>query len=377
MGKKEEINKEIELEKVQDVPVSTSFSDNKRHVSYKERLMRKTVGIVVLIAIMITTIFLFFDRNQIVSIRYQEQSSVDFSVFLHENDYFDTLYLPRDMQYIASLIDTVNVRFNYSFDANDYMDYVYRYYVEAHVVVFEQNNPNNIIFQQRQRITDERIVELENTRNFNINEHLDIDYSEYNDLIRSFMTSYNINASSNLVLSLNVEVEGSSDRIDESINTNSQLELTIPLTEQMINIEMDYTDINNNDVISGQLNRGIEDYTLIAIFIITIIALFVAIIRLAKFIELSSEKKTAYQKMVNNLLREYDRVIVESKRVIDLGDDTNIIEVKTFEELLDVSDKIGQPIIYMEIHKNQKSWFIVKNNEDIYRHILKSVDLEK
>ena len=377
MSKRERDEEKVTVEEEKYEREMPANLNTKRHVSYKERLARKIVAITILIAIMVTTVFLFFSRNQIVSIRYQEQSSVDFSVFLHENDYFDTLYLPRDMQYIASLIDTVNVVFNYSFDANDYMDYVYRYYVEAHVVVFEQNNPNNIIFQQRQNITDVRTVELNHERNFLINKQLEIDYSEYNDLIRSFMTSYNINASSNLVLSLNVEVEGTNERIDEVINTSNQMELTIPLTEQMINIEMAYNDINNNDIISGQLNRNMKDYIIIAVFGVTLIILVITLARLARFIELSSEKKTAYQKVVNNLLKEFDRVIVESKKVIDLGDDPNIIEVKTFEELLDVSDKIGQPIIYMEIHKNQKSWFIVKNGEDIYRYILKSVDLER
>ena len=51
--------------------------------------------------------------------------------------------------------------------------------------------------------------------------------------------------------------------------------------------------------------------------------------------------------------------------------------VKNFNELLDVRDNLEKPIIFSEIHKGQKSVFIVRTANETYRYILKLVDLEK
>ena len=50
--------------------------------------------------------------------------------------------------------------------------------------------------------------------------------------------------------------------------------------------------------------------------------------------------------------------------------------VNSFEELLDVRDNLEKPILFYEIHKGQKSLFVVKSGNISYRYVLKLADLE-
>ena len=90
------------------------------------------------------------------------------------------------------------------------------------------------------------------------------------------------------------------------------------------------------------------------------------------FINKTSPKKTLYDLTLAKILREYDRVIVNSKKIVNMDGD-----VKSFNELLDVRDNIEKPIIFSEVHKGLKSIFIVKTSNETYRYVLKLADLER
>ena len=93
------------------------------------------------------------------------------------------------------------------------------------------------------------------------------------------------------------------------------------------------------------------------------------------FINKTSPKKTLYDLTLAKILREYDRVIVDSKKIVYM--DGEVLDVKSFIELLDVRDIIEIPIIFSEVHKGLKSIFIVKTANENYRYVLKMADLER
>ncbi len=161
------------------------------------------------------------------------------------------------MKYIASLIDYIDIDFNYEFKMNESVIYDYDYYIEADVKVFEKGNPSNVIFEKKNKLVRDSVSANQESLDFNINENLKINYGEYNDLIRLFKTSYNIIADSTLTLTLYVNVEGKYEKFEELIKTNNSMNIVIPLSEQMLNIEMDYKDINNSDVITQTTKKGL------------------------------------------------------------------------------------------------------------------------
>ena len=86
--------------------------------------------------------------------------------------------------------------------------------------------------------------------------------------------------------------------------------------------------------------------------------------------------KTPYEKYINKLLKNYDRVIVETDAPIDLSN-CKMIDVKSFNELLDVRDNLKLPIIYSVLEENKKGIFYIKNDKDVYRLIIDEKELEK
>ena len=64
------------------------------------------------------------------------------------------------------------------------------------------------------------------------------------------------------------------------------------------------------------------------------------------------------------------------KKVPDFSNNT-LVELETFDEILDISEKLEKPILFIEMHKHQKSWFLVVNNNEIYKYVLKLVDVDK
>lgn len=352
-----------------------SSSLGKLYLSYNSRLLINVFGIAIFL---ILGFILFVSSISIKarsSVLYRQVSNLDYKVYLKQNDYYKEPYLNKNMRYIASLIDNVDVNFNYNFMVNQNINYKYTYYIKADVTVADSEDKTKVIYSKSDKLTDYKTVVKDNSTGFTINENIKVNYADYNDLVKAFKSSYAISASSNLVLSLHVGIEDGKGNIIKNIDSNDVMKLTVPLTEQMINISMDYNEVNNSDNARIYKDFSISNNVTLILSIISIIISIVFIVRLLLFLKKTTSKKTAYDTTLSRILREYDRVIVNSKKMVNISED--VIDVKNFNELLDVRDNLEKPIIFSEIHKGQKSVFIVRTANETYRYILKLVDLEK
>lgn len=350
---------------------------DKMYISYEMRLL---INIILIILFFILSVVLFVSsiaikqRNNVV---YKQTSNLDYKVYLKPNDYYKEPYLQKNMQYIANLIDNVNINFNYNFNVNQNINYRYMYYIKADVNIADSQDKAKVIYSKTDRLTNPVVVTKENSNQFNINENVKVNYSKYNDLVKSFKSSYGISASSNLTLTLCLEIKDEKGNIIKNINSSDSMKIIIPLTEQMINIEMDYKEINNSDNASVYKEFYIGNKVKVALSIISLLLFIASTIKLVLFMLKTSSKKTAYDATLNKILREYDRVIVNSRKDINVNKKTDVIDVNSFNELLDVRDNLEKPIIFHEIHKGLKSVFMVKTSNETYRYILKLADLEK
>lgn len=343
----------------------------KKNIRNKKRLINKIVIsiVLILITIFIPIISRYVQTTIIVS--YKEQSNIDYRVYLRQNDYYKTQYLEKNMHYIANLIDYIYVAFDYNFKTDESINYDYKYYIEAELTIFERTKSDNVIFKKKDILVEDMLESGTDTNVFNISKDIKINYDEYNNLVKLFKTDYNISADSNLKVTLYIEVGGSYEKFEYPIKANNLMEITIPLSEQMFNISTNYKEINNVEepIIAGNFSNAL--LTISAIFGILAI---VSIIRVFIFVYKIRSERSFYEKKKEKILKNYDRVIVELKHMIPIQNEERIIEVISFEELLDVSDRLSKPILLIELDKNKKSWFIVKNNEDIYRYILEETE---
>lgn len=349
----------------------------KKVSNYKKGLFKRIKIFLFLFLVLVTSFFISTSLKKTVNLSYKENSNINYLVYLKENSYYETPYLTKGMQYIASLIDYIDVNFNYNFKMNNEINYDYYYYIEADVKVFEKDNESNIIYEKKSKITENKIYKDQSSLDFIIDENLKINYGEYNDLVRAFKTSYNITADSNLTLTLYVYVDGEYEDFKQPVRTRNTMNLVIPLTEQMININMDYKEINNSDAIKLTSNDGIVNKIFFGISIFVSALLLISLIDMVRFLLKILKRKTPYQKKIESIIREYDRVIIEVSNSKLLEEETNYIKVTTFEELLDVSDRLGLPILHCEEKKEQKSIFMVRKDNDMYYYGISSKDINE
>ena len=322
------------------------------------------------IALLILGFFLVNDGikvNSSDSVSYNEIGDVDYRVYLKENDYYDESYLDAGMQYIASLINTINVDFNYEVHTTEELDYHYNYEITANLVVTDRNNSSRVLYERPEALVSNKTVQVTDN-NFVINEDVDIDYDEYNDYVNAFKSDYALNVDSNLVITLSVTTVGDYEPTGDELNLDNEISITIPLSEQTIDIAMQTEDnIDNNGVISNVTESGITSpVSFIAGIIFDLIG--IALFGVAVYIYLSNNPKDIYETEVNKILKNYDRLIVTSKRPnINENEFQKVIRVTSIEELIDAYETTKQPIIYYEVIPGEKSYFVIINGDILYK----------
>jgi len=302
---------------------------------------------------------------------YIEKGTLDYKVCLVENEYYEVECLNKGMNYVASLIDHLDVYFDYDFETDSKVDYIYTYSINGVVKVYEKNKPTNVIFEKPINFIQETTKTSQNNDDINISEKLEINYAEYNDLIRSFKNEYNVSADSYLKIFLNVNVIAKSDNLEKDINKSNVMEITIPLTESQINITMDSNDISYTDTVK-EISKGFINYIcLIGSAITGFIAMLLIVLSLF-FANKRSRSRSPYRKFVDKIKKEYDYVVVNAKSLINEENYDEILDLDNFQELLDLTNNSEKKIIWTErIHDkrrvSEKRWNFIINEANEYR----------
>lgn len=336
------------------------------------------VELILLVVFIGLTVFLFVSglKPKVESsIYYNEKGNTDYFVYLKQNDYFTENILPKGMQYIASLIDHINVKFDYSFDASNKFDYEYKYYVTAKLVATDRDDSTKLIYENEYILLDEMIEEAKDSSSFTISPVLSIDYNKYNDIMNAFKKDYALSMNSNLIVTLHIQVDGLYGSKKSQIHSEQIQQINIPLSEQTINVSFNANSIDNSNEI---VNYSDSTTYRILYFVSAFASLVVAVINglnIVNYFSSNTTKKSEYTKKINKIMKEYDRIIVNSQKVPDLSD-LKIIDVTSFEEILDARETIQKPIIFVELSENKKAWFIIVGDKLAYRYQLTSNDIK-
>ena len=114
--------------------------------------------LIILISILsIYSIYKHITSNITEHITYKENSSINYKVYLKENQFFEKEYAEEKKQYIASLIEYIKADFNYTIDIEkENVDFQYVYGIKAEVNVKEKNKENMGYILELRRIVGQR-----------------------------------------------------------------------------------------------------------------------------------------------------------------------------------------------------------------------------
>ena len=297
------------------------------------------------------------------SISYQENSNLDYKVYLKPNDFYDTNYLGKKMVYVASLIDKIDVDFNYLFKIDKKSDIDFEYDIVGKLVINEKSK-GSAFFEKEYVLLKSTKDNMVNANEHNIKQSISIDYGKYNNLANKFRSKYGVDANCSLVIYLNIrEKSGASNKF--VLSNNSNMSLSIPLSENAVNITMDYNEVNKTSKLVKNEKFVITNLLFVVLGVLTSIIFIYVLAVFVRLLLMLRGKKSQYDKYVDRLLREYDRLIVETVTE-PIMKNKDIIEILKFQELLDVRDNLKLPIKYYVVKEHNKSYFYINHEKELY-----------
>ena len=332
----------------------------------------------ILIILFIFTIilsYLFVNKSLIIqeekNVFYEEYGSPDYKVYLKNNIYYDQEYLEKDMSYIANLIDYISIDYDYKFNSNTLLNGEYYYKICADLEITNPVN-NSLYYSKNYILLDEKRFNLENQKEYSIHENIKINYDDYNFLANNFKSTYGIDVESKLKVYLEIHRRIEEESVNNSkINGDGKINLIIPLSQKAININMDSLEIKDQKVILSLSNYKIDDVKYLVLGLIFLIMAIVIFVIITKKVWTLQYKNNNYDKLLKKILRQYDRLIVNTNSMPNFKD-SNVTEVEDFFELLDAKDNLHKPIYYYEVTPHQKCYFFIKYDNDLIIYTLKN-----
>ena len=356
--------------------VENHIPNEGKYVSYEYRVGKMVVLLLLSFGLTLFFILKSFSTINGDAISYNEKSNLDYQVYLKENNFYETDHLGKDMLYVANLIDHINVDFDYNFNIDKMVDLDLTYDIVAKLQITD-NSEKNLFFEKEYVLQEPVTEKVGNSSSHNIRKSINIDYNYYNALANNFRTSYGLETKSNLFVYFRVRQDNSKYDVKYPIQGNSEMLINIPLSEKAISVKLDYKEVNENKKILATEHLAVTNYFFALLAIICFVGMIYFTIKLVRLIRYVLVKKSNYDKYVSKVLKEYDRLIVETETAPVINDNINVIKVDKFQELLDVRDNLKLPIKYYVVNKHQKCYFFISHEEELYLLTIKEVDLEE
>lgn len=289
-----------------------------------------------------------------------ENSSAEYMVCLKKNNYYKDACLTEGMEYLSQLTDKIRLTLKYDNVYTKKIDSDFKYYIKANVNISNADTgktlykTEDIIKKSQKYKKSGEVVTL--------TEEVNVDYNKYNKLVNEYISKYGVTSNATLDVGLYIEEE----KVAKEVSS-----VQIGLAKQTYNITKDTIKDNRVDVKASSLNI----FSIIG-FVFMALALVVGLYAIIRLLVTKDADLTEYEKELRRILTEYDRVIVEanSKKISLINKE--LVEVKSFLELVDVRDTIEKPIVHLVINED-KSEFYVQDEKVVYKFTMSEDDFSE
>lgn len=352
--------------------VNVSYNPNnkaeapKGHFGFEKRVI--LMGSLTVISFVLAIIFCYqaINYSDIDNVSYSERSSITYSVCLHDNDYYKGQCQSSGMQYISTLTKSIPIVFNYNINYSSAVNYKLDYYILGKTIIYDRDDASKVLYRDDKLLSERKSVEGTDVI-AKLNTKIDVAFKEKNDFVNGYKSKYALNslASYDVVL-----------YVDDGKGPREVASVSIPLSMQTFGISEET--VANDDQLVSMEKAGLASINTVFGLVGGVFGIIGAVIlvKLIKLISVTIDGGSPYEKKLNQILAEYDRVIVMSKSEYKINPDKQFIKLDSFFELLDARDTLEKPIIYERVN-SVKSYFYVEDDERIYRYAMKESDFEK
>ena len=328
-----------------------SEAEKKRRAGYRRNRQKwigmQSVAIVVLTLAVLISSIVAVQLNRTYYVNYREDGYIDYKVFLKDNDFYQESYLEDSQSYVASLIDHIIADFNYeiAMDAEN-VNYRYSYSVDAKLEIIDDTSQVPIYHPTTVLKEAENLTQSSNNK-LKIDEIVVLNYDEYNNLANRFIETYGLNkVTSNLVVTLNVDVLSECSAFGDAPMDRYTSELRIPLTTKTVNIQMtSAVPTGGEKMIACARGAGSTVFKTTAIVLAVVDAL--VILLLVLFAHLTRTEDITYAARVKKITSHYKSYIQKINNMFETSN-YQLLIMASFDELLEIRDTIQAPILMHE-----------------------------
>lgn len=340
----------------------------------KNNLTKYIVILTIIIIVGICVIFTSFTPASVISnylYSYKLNKNVTYEVTIDKNNFYPSQTLEQDKLYISNLVEDINVNFNADYNINIPADIYYNYKIVNTIYVKYANTTNskdNTLWSKEYVLKKTDVQNALNTTTFTIDDNISLDFEEYRKQAQSFKSTYNVPVESYMELKLILNYDTNIENINEKKQKESIISLKIPLLQEVFSIEENYQKIDSETSIE---NINIEAKNNKATIIIGSAIISLALVGILYIIrkEMKLNVKNNYTVALNRILKSYDDIVAEVVSPVDT-DYMKIIDVKDFEQLLDIEEEIRMPILFYETIPEEEGEFVILYDNIVYRYII-------
>ncbi|MDD6878845.1 MAG: DUF5305 family protein [bacterium] len=309
------------------------------------------------------------DTNNLI-LNYNTSTNLDYKVYLKPNKFYDQKFLTKDKKYISNIIDYVDIDLNYLFNTTKNVSSTYSYDVTAKISSdYELNGITAELWSKSYTLKPTISNKLDGS-NFKISENLKIDYSKYDDLAKNFKEEYGVVADTKLTITININTNSVIKDSQRAISEKQNVKLVMPLNKAVTDITVSGTEpVNKNvtELIKGK--RHINYVLLIMAIILSAISGPACIAIFYKLFKITNESQ--YIASQKKILKGYGDIIAAVTTKPDLNG-LKIVEVKNFEDLINIEEELRIPILFYEFEKKDECWFVITTDQQAFRFVLTS-----
>ena len=361
-------------------------SNRKKRYRFRSRMSQNkkinyitSFTLIVMLVMSFVFIKLGFDsKNNIkASYSYFAQKSSPYKVLLLPNDFYLENPLSSKGYYASKSIDSFIINFKYDFKGNKQTNLEYTYGITADLIgtVDTGDGQKKEVWARNYILQNNVTNSIENTDEFLVDKNIDIDYQNYNNLARSYEKTYGITIEANLKVHFNISylIDLSSLNLTQE-KVEDSMELNIPITSTITQINEDYQNETTKDIFSNTDEIDIKEfifYILSGLFLFGTIT--VIIIRI--IIKNKSTPEEVYNHNIKRILKYYRDLIVTVSNEPNLSG-LESMNINVLDDLIDVAEQNQRNIIHYEVAKNERSNLYVIVGNYVYIYVVTANDIK-
>lgn len=347
-----EVKVDISKEETDEISVDEDKKKSKLYYSFEARIITRIFIVFTLFVTACILIHSVINHTVESKVVYNESSKNSYEVCLKNNTCQE-----ENITYNSNDINIIKVAFDYDNKYSKKIKYGLAYYVLVEVKAYDKNG--DVIYNKDKKLVDD--IDISNTGDaVNIHERVTVDYSRY-----MLDLAYVYSSKAECIVSLYLREPNEIRKVSS---------VKIPLKENNFEIQrFNTSNINKETTINVNLwdNYSIICSTISAILIlITLIIIY----RTTRLVLKVTNSKSVYEQEVDDILKEYDNIIVVAKDGYEVDNTKEVIKLEVFEDLLKVQSETQKPIIYLKIN-DIKCEFLI-DDDRLYKVVLKESDYE-